>query len=61
MKDVEIEKKIASEIADLAKKVKNANILGTLFCIYNEPKQIAKLDKYLPEHVLVKVADIIRP
>ena len=45
--------------ADLAKKVKNANILGTLFCIYNEPKHIAKLDKYLPEHVCT--VDAVNP
>lgn len=39
--------------SDFAKKVVNANILGTLFCIYNDPKHIAKLDKYLPNNTCV--------
>lgn len=37
--------------ATVATKIKKTKIVGTLVCIYNDDKQIAKIDKFLPECV----------
>lgn len=34
---------------DYAKRIKSANIIGTIVCIYESDKQINKLAKYLPD------------
>ena len=34
-----------------ATKIKNTRIIGTLICIYSDTKQLAKIDKFLPEYV----------
>ena len=33
-------------------KIRKCNIIGTLVCIYEQPKHINKLDKYLPEYTV---------
>ena len=43
----------------VAAKIKSTNICGTLVCIYSDPKQVAKLDKFLPEYT--GSIDIVNP
>lgn len=33
-----------------ANRIKNTNILGTIVCIYSNPKVVSKMDKFLPEY-----------
>lgn len=35
--------------AAIAQKIKGLKFKGTIFCIYSDPKQIAKIDKFLPD------------
>ena len=46
--DEEFVSTISESIAD---SIRRSKIIGTLVCIYTEPKHISKLDKYLPEYV----------
>lgn len=42
---------VASINATVAAKIKSLNIVGTVVCIYADPKHIEKLDKFLPDYV----------
>lgn len=44
---------VSSINATLASKIKSLKIVGTVVCLYADPKQIEKLDKFLPESVAV--------
>lgn len=35
--------------AALAQKIKSLKFNGTIFCIYSDPKHVAKIDKFLPD------------
>lgn len=49
---VRYDDKFVSEINEkLANTIKKLKIIGTVVCIYEDPKQINKIDKYLPEYV----------
>lgn len=36
-----------------ANKIKSSNIIGTIVCIYDNPKIITKMDKYIPEYTAI--------
>lgn len=42
---------IQSLTAEVAKKVTGLKIVGTVVCIYEDAKHVAKLDKYFPDNV----------
>ena len=44
---------VSSIDAVLAAKIRNLKIIGTIVCLYAQPKHVDKLDKFLPEFVSV--------
>ena len=40
---------VSSINSAMVQKIRNLKKIGTIFCLYNDPKNIAKLDKFLPE------------
>lgn len=44
---------ISSLNASVASRLKSLKILGTVVCLYEDPKHIEKLDKFLPDYVAV--------
>lgn len=47
------EKFVSSLNAAIASKIKSLKISGTVVCLYEDPKQIEKIDKFLPDYVAV--------